>query len=63
MKKRAALHTLRPGIATHLPEIETGTRYKRELPEVHSSEMTLIFTFVSIKKMSEIKSPFDDLEP
>jgi integrase/recombinase XerD len=59
--KRVTLHTLRHSFATHLLEAGTDIRYIQELLGHNSPKTTMIYTHVSSKKISEIKSPLEDL--
>jgi integrase/recombinase XerD len=61
VKKPVTLHWLRHSYATHLLENGTDLRYIQELLGHNSSRTTEIYTHVSQKKISEIRSPFDDL--
>ncbi|WP_291787629.1 site-specific tyrosine recombinase/integron integrase [Cecembia sp.] len=61
VKKPVTLHWLRHSYATHLLESGTDLRYIQELLGHNSSRTTEIYTHVSRKRISEIKSPFDDL--
>jgi integrase/recombinase XerD len=62
IKKEVTLHTLRHSFATHLLEAGTDIRYIQELLGHNNPKTTMIYTHVSSKKISEISSPFDDLE-
>lgn len=60
--RKVSLHTLRHSYATHLLESGTDLRYIQELLGHSSSKTTEIYTHVSAKKISEIRSPLDDLQ-
>jgi len=62
IRKKVTLHTLRHSFATHLLESGTDIRYIQELLGHNSPKTTMIYTHVSTKKISEIKSPLDDLD-
>lgn len=61
IKKPVTLHWLRHSYATHLLENGTDLRYIQEILGHNSSRTTEIYTHVSKKKITEIRSPFDDL--
>ncbi|MBK8505458.1 MAG: tyrosine-type recombinase/integrase [Saprospiraceae bacterium] len=56
------LHTLRHSYATHLMESGVGLRYIQEILGHNSPKTTMIYTHVSGRRLSEVKSPLDDLE-
>jgi site-specific recombinase XerD len=59
IKKRVTPHTLRHSFATHLLENGTDIRYIKELLGHAHISTTLIYTKVSNKEISKIKSPLD----
>ncbi|RZN13474.1 MAG: hypothetical protein EF812_07580 [Methanosarcinales archaeon] len=61
IKKDAAVHSLRYGFAIHLLEIGVDLRYIQELLGHKSSKTTEIYTHVSNKDLSKVKSPLDNL--
>ena len=59
INKKVTPHTLRHSFATHLLENGTDIRYIRDLLGHSSIRTTMIYTHVSNKKLSRIKSPLD----
>ena len=57
--KKVTPHTLRHSFATHLLENGTDIRYIRDLLGHSSIRTTMIYTHVSTKNISKIKSPLD----
>jgi len=61
IKIHTTLHTLRHSYATHLMESGVGLRYIQEILGHNSPKTTMIYTHVSGGRLSEVRSPLDDL--
>ena len=62
IKIPATLHTLRHSYATHLLEQGVGLRYIQEILGHSSPKTTMIYTHVSGKRLSEVRSPLEDMD-
>ncbi len=58
---RVTLHTLRHSYATHLLESGVGLRYIQEILGHQNPKTTMIYTHVSGKRLSEVRSPLEDM--
>ncbi|GAB3643325.1 tyrosine-type recombinase/integrase [Spirosoma arcticum] len=61
IQKRGGIHTLRHSFATHLLESGLDIRYIQELLGHTSILTTMRYTHVTANKISQLKSPLDDL--
>jgi integrase/recombinase XerD len=61
IQKKATVHTLRHSFATHLLDKGIDIKHIQELLGHKSTKTTEIYTHVTLNKLSNIKSPLDDL--
>lgn len=61
IRKRVTPHMLRHSYATHLLESGVDIRYIQELLGHNKPETTMIYTHVTTKQLTDIKSPLDAL--
>jgi site-specific recombinase XerD len=61
VKTPGGIHTMRHSFATHLLESGTDIRFIKDLLGHNSLSTTLRYTHVSLKQITLIKSPLDDL--
>jgi integrase/recombinase XerD len=59
---RVTLHTLRHSYATHLTESGVGLRYIQEILGHKNPKTTMLYTRISGKRISEIRSPLEDMD-
>lgn len=59
---KVSLHTLRHSYATHLLESGVGLRYIQEILGHNSPKTTMLYTHVSGKRLSEVRSPIEDFD-
>lgn len=62
IKKPVTLHWLRHSYATHLLERGINLRYIQEILGHKSSRTTEIYTHINSSKLTQIRSPYDDLD-
>ena len=61
IRKRVTPHTLRHSYATHMLEGGVDIRHIQELLGHNKPETTMIYTHVTTKQLTDIKSPLDEL--
>lgn len=61
IRKRGGIHSLRHSFATHLLETGTDIRYIQQLLGHENIQTTVRYTHVTADKISNLKSPLDDL--
>lgn len=61
LTKRGGIHTLRHSFATHLLEAGTDIRHFQQLLGHENILTTMRYTYVTADKISQLKSPLDDL--
>lgn len=61
IRKKGGIHTLRHSFATHLLEAGTDIRYIQQLLGHESILTTMRYTHVTADKISQLKSPLDDM--
>lgn len=61
IRKKGGIHTLRHSFATHLLESGTDIRYIQQLLSHESILTTMRYTHVTADKISQIRSPLDNL--
>ncbi len=61
IQKKVTPHVLRHSYATHLIDNGVNLRHVQELLGHSKPETTMIYTHVSVQKLTNISSPFDDL--
>ena len=62
IQSRVTLHTLRHSYATHLTNSGVNIQYLQEILGHNSPKTTMLYTHLSGKDISQIKSPLDDMD-